>query len=111
MYLKEFYNNVCIGKLLFRALPLQNGLKQVDALLPLLFNFTLEYAIVRETLTENIEHMVMSCHQNTGQNHKMKIDNNSFRDVSEFSEYNPVISQIQGYFMSSQNNFRTGMNM
>jgi hypothetical protein len=34
-----------IGKHLSDNFPIQNGLKQGDALLPLLFNFALEYAI------------------------------------------------------------------
>jgi hypothetical protein len=33
------------GKHLSESFPIQNGLKQVDALSPLLFNFALEYAI------------------------------------------------------------------
>jgi hypothetical protein len=44
MCLNETYSKVCIGKLLSSKFPIQNGLKQ-DALLPLLFNFALEYAI------------------------------------------------------------------
>jgi hypothetical protein len=44
MCLNETYSKVCIGELLSDKIPIQNGLKQ-DALLPLLFNFTLEYAI------------------------------------------------------------------
>jgi hypothetical protein len=34
-----------IGKHLSDSIPIQNGLKQGDALSPLLFNFALEYAI------------------------------------------------------------------
>jgi hypothetical protein len=36
---------VCISKHLSDSFPIQNGLKQGDALSPLLFNFALEYAI------------------------------------------------------------------
>jgi hypothetical protein len=39
------YSKVRIGKLLSDKIPIQNGLKQEDALSPLLFNFALEYAI------------------------------------------------------------------
>jgi hypothetical protein len=39
------YSKVRIGKHLCDSFPAQNGLKQGDALSPLLFNFTLEYAI------------------------------------------------------------------
>jgi len=42
MILNKIYSEVC--KHLSDTLPSQNGLKQGDTLLPLLFNFTLEYA-------------------------------------------------------------------
>jgi hypothetical protein len=45
MCLNETYSKVHIGKLLSDKFPIQNGLKQGDALSPLLFNFALEYAI------------------------------------------------------------------
>jgi hypothetical protein len=45
MRLNETYSKVRIGKHLPDSLPIQNGLKQGDALSPLLFNFDLEYAI------------------------------------------------------------------
>jgi hypothetical protein len=45
MYLNETYSKVCVGKHLSDKVPIQNGLKQGDALSPLLFNFALEYAI------------------------------------------------------------------
>jgi hypothetical protein len=45
MCLNDTYCNVCIGKHLSESFPIQNGLKQGDALSPLLFNFALEYAI------------------------------------------------------------------
>jgi hypothetical protein len=44
MWLNETYSQVCIGKHLFDSFPIQNGLKQGDALSPLIFNFALEYA-------------------------------------------------------------------
>jgi hypothetical protein len=39
------YSKVHIGKHLSDNFPIQNCLKQADALSPLLFNFALEYAI------------------------------------------------------------------
>jgi hypothetical protein len=45
MCLNETYSKVHIGKLLPYKFPIQNGLKQGDAISPLLFNFALEYAI------------------------------------------------------------------
>jgi hypothetical protein len=47
MFLNESYNTVRIGKYQTDKFPIQNGLKQGDALLPLLFNFALEYPIRR----------------------------------------------------------------
>jgi hypothetical protein len=44
MCLNETYSKVRIGKHLSETFPIQNGLKQGDALSPLLFNFALEYA-------------------------------------------------------------------
>jgi sorting nexin-29 len=45
MCLNETYSKVRIGKFLSDKFPIQSGLKQGDALSPLLFNFVLEYAI------------------------------------------------------------------
>ena len=45
MCLTETYSRVRVGKHLSDTLPIRNGLKQGDALSPLLFNFALEYAI------------------------------------------------------------------
>jgi hypothetical protein len=45
MHLNETYSKVHIGKDLSDSFAIQNGLKQRDALSPLLFNFALEYAI------------------------------------------------------------------
>jgi hypothetical protein len=45
MCLNETYSKVRIGKYLSDTFPVQNGLKQGDALTSLLFNFALEYAI------------------------------------------------------------------
>jgi hypothetical protein len=45
MCLNEMYSKVCTGTHLSDNVPIQNGLKQGDALLLLLFNFALDYAI------------------------------------------------------------------
>jgi hypothetical protein len=47
MCLHETYSTVRIGKYQSDKFPIQNGLKQGEALSPLLFNFALEYAIRR----------------------------------------------------------------
>jgi hypothetical protein len=47
MCLNETYSRLWLRKHLSGAFPIKNGLKQRDALSPLLFNFDLEYAIRR----------------------------------------------------------------
>jgi len=47
MSLIETYSKVRVGKNVSDRFPIRNGLKQGDALLPILFNFSLEYAISR----------------------------------------------------------------
>jgi hypothetical protein len=47
MCLNETYSRVRVGKHLSDTSPIKNGLKQGDALSPLLSNFALEYAIRR----------------------------------------------------------------
>ena len=47
MCLVETYSRVQVGKNLSGVFPIRNGLKQRNALMPLLFNFALEYAIRR----------------------------------------------------------------
>ena len=51
--MSETYSRVRLGKNLSDRFPIRNGLKQGDALLPLLFSFALKYAIRRVQVNQH----------------------------------------------------------
>ena len=53
MCLTETYSGVRVGEVLSEMFPIRNDLKQGDALLPLFFNFALEYAIRRGQIIQD----------------------------------------------------------
>jgi len=53
MCLTETYSRVQVRKNLSDIFPIRIGLKQIDAVSPLLFNFALEYAIKRVQVNQN----------------------------------------------------------
>ena len=66
MCLTETYSRVWVGKNLSDRFPIRNGLKQGDALSPLLFNFASEWAIRRvqvnqDDLKLNGTHQLLAC--------------------------------------------------
>jgi hypothetical protein len=132
-----------IGKHLSDSFPIQIGLKQGNALSPLLFNFVLEYAIGKvqenqmglklngtcqllayaddvnllvdnidtiktntETLidvtkevdlkvnAEKTKYMLLSHHQNVGQNRDIKIGDRLFENVSQFKYLGMTVTNV-----------------
>jgi hypothetical protein len=53
MCLTEMHSRVRVGNNLSEMFPIRNGLKQGDALSPLLFNLALEYAIKRVQVNQD----------------------------------------------------------
>ena len=53
MCMNETYSRDLVGKHLSDVFPVKNGLKQGDALSPLLFNFALEYTIRRLQINQD----------------------------------------------------------
>jgi hypothetical protein len=62
VYLDETYNKACVVKLLSDKFPVHNGLKQGDALSPLLLNFALGCAL-REVLENQVSLNLNGIHQ------------------------------------------------
>jgi len=53
MCLNETNSRIWVGKHLSDMFPVMNALKQGDALMPLLFNFALEYAVGRVKVNQD----------------------------------------------------------
>ena len=92
MCLNETYSRFRLGKNLSGVFPIGNGLKQRDALSPLLFNFAVEYVIRR--VQENQDGMKLNCaHQLLVQAKDVNILGGSIHTIKENAEALVVVSK------------------
>jgi Reverse transcriptase (RNA-dependent DNA polymerase). len=94
--LNDIQNKVIIGNYLSSNFPIENSLKQGDALSPLLFNFSLEYAI-RKVQETNFGQDMNSTHQVLS----YMDDVNLIGD-----DIICVIKRLQGYWFSRKHQVR-----
>jgi len=93
--LTETYSRVRVGKNLSDMFPIRNGLKQGDALSPLLFNFALEYANRRVQVNQD-GFKLIGTHQFLVYGDDVNILGGSVHTIKENSEAFVVASKETG---------------
>ena len=95
MCLNEIYSRVQVGKHLSDMLPIKNGFKQGDALSSLLFNFALEYVIMR--IKVNWDGLKLNgTHQHLFYADDVNISSGSVRTIKKNTEILVVASKETG---------------